>query len=83
MNDTTNTAPAVGGGFTGDPAAALTVAGTGGCCGNPPQAGPALPEPATAGAPCCGTTAEARQAGSCCGTAAKQDAVAAGQGCCG
>ena len=26
--------------------------------------------------------ADAEQAGSCCGAAAKQDAVAAGQGCC-
>lgn len=83
MNDTTSTGPAAGG-FTGDPAAALTAAGTGGCCGNPPQADLTLPDPtAEAGAPCCGTTAEAQQAGSCCGAAAKQEAVTAGQGCCG
>lgn len=72
------------GGFTGDPAAALTVTGTSGCCGNPPQTTLALPEPATtAGSPCCGTPAEATAEGSCCGSTAKTDAVAAGQGCCG
>jgi hypothetical protein len=71
------------GGFTGDPSAALTVTGTSGCCGNPPQATLALPEPATAGGPCCGTRAEAATESSCCGSAAKSDAVAAGQGCCG
>jgi hypothetical protein len=81
MSETT--VPAAGG-FTGDPAAALEVAGTSGCCGNPPQAVLVLPEPvAEAAAPCCGTTAEAAQAGSCCGAAAKEQAVAAGQGCCG
>jgi hypothetical protein len=81
MNDTTTPAP---GGFTGDPAAALIVAGTSGCCGNPAQATLTLPDPAAeTGGPCCGTTAEAEQAGSCCGTAAKQQAVATGQGCCG
>ncbi|MET7402249.1 hypothetical protein ABZS66_53090 [Dactylosporangium sp. NPDC005572] len=67
------------GGFAGDPAAALHVAGAGGCCGNPPTATLTLPEPATAGAPCCGTTAE----DSCCGSRAEAGAVAAGQGCCG
>jgi hypothetical protein len=77
MSDTTTT-----GGFAGDPAAAFTVAGTNGCCGNPPRAAVALPEP-TGGAPCCGTAAEAERAGSCCGGAAKADAVAAGAGCCG
>ncbi len=73
------------GGFTGDPAAALTVTGSGGCCGNPPQATTiALPDPegATA-APCCGTQAEAQATGACCGTAAKTEAVASGAGCCG
>lgn len=73
------------GGFTGDPAAALTVSGTGGCCGNPPQATQTLPEPAESTAtasPCCGTTAEATAEGACCGTAAKTDAVASGAGCC-
>lgn len=81
MSDTTTTS----GGFTGDPAAALSVAGTSGCCGNPPRTTLALPdaEAATAGAPCCGTAAEAQQESSCCGTAAKQEAVATGQGCCG
>jgi hypothetical protein len=38
------------GGFTGDPAAAFTAAGTGGCCGTPPQATLALPDPAEAAA---------------------------------
>ena len=83
MSDTSNTTAAVGG-FTGDPAAALAVAGTGGCCGNPPRDGLALPGPdAVTGSLCCGTAADAEQEGSCCGAAAKQDALAAGQGCCG
>ncbi|GAA4606093.1 hypothetical protein BJY16_005652 [Actinoplanes octamycinicus] len=65
-------------------AATTTSVGTMSCCGNPPQSQLASPEPATeAGAPCCGTGAEARREGSCCGAAAKQNAVAAGQGCCG
>jgi hypothetical protein len=55
-----------------------------GCCGNPPQAGLVPPGPVTeTAAPCCGSTTEARQAGSCCGPAAKREAVASGQGCCG
>ncbi|HTJ32261.1 MAG TPA: hypothetical protein VL738_03445 [Dactylosporangium sp.] len=84
MSETHITEPAAPtGGFTGDPAAALTVAGTGGCCGNPPAATLALPEPAAAEAPCCGTAAEATAAGSCCGGTAKADALAAGQSCCG
>ncbi|GAA1533035.1 hypothetical protein GCM10009827_058790 [Dactylosporangium maewongense] len=70
------------GGFAGDPAAALNVAGTSGCCGNPPQATLTLLEPASSG-PCCGTTAEATEAGACCGTSAKAEAVASGAGCCG
>jgi len=71
------------GGFAGDPAAALTISGTGGCCGNPPQATLALPDPAAAASPCCGTADEARADSACCGTTAKSDAVAAGTGCCG
>lgn len=84
------------GGFAGDPAAALTVTGTGGCCGNPPseagnppsQAGNQLSETAAAalpgaGGPCCGTSAEATAADACCGTSAKAEAVSAGAGCCG
>ena len=71
------------GGFIGDPAAALSVAGTGGCCGNPPQATLALPEPAEASGVCCGTAAEAAAEGSCCGATAKAEAVASGTGCCG
>jgi hypothetical protein len=70
------------GGFTGDPTEALSVAGSSGCCGNPPQStGIALPE--VAGSPCCGTPAEARATGSCCGATAKADAVTSGAGCCG
>jgi len=69
------------GGFVGDPADALNVAGTSGCCGNPPRAEISLPE--SPERPCCGTTAEAQQAGACCGTAAKAEAVATGAGCCG
>jgi hypothetical protein len=80
MSDTdTDTAR---GGFAGDPAEALTVSGTSGCCGNAPQATLTLPEPASS-APCCGTQAEAAAENSCCGSAAKSTAVAAGQGCCG
>ncbi|MDG6105771.1 hypothetical protein Daura_18835 [Dactylosporangium aurantiacum] len=73
------------GGFSGDPAAALDVAGTGGCCGNPPQATLTLPavDGPDAAAPCCGTMAEAARAGACCGTSAKAEAVASGAGCCG
>jgi hypothetical protein len=72
------------GGFTGDPADAFTAAGTGGCCGNPPEATHTLPDPAeVAAAPCCGTATAAAAEGSCCGNTAKADAVASGQGCCG
>jgi hypothetical protein len=71
----------VRGGFTGDPAQALSVAGTSGCCGNPPQANHQLSEPAASSA-CCGTAAEAAAEGSCCGSTAKAGAVATGQGCC-
>jgi hypothetical protein len=77
------------GGFAGDPAAALDVSGTSGCCGNPAQATLTLPDPTrsaaagAAGPPCCGTTAEATEAGACCGTSAKAQAVASGTGCCG
>jgi hypothetical protein len=77
------------GGFAGDPAAALDVSGTSGCCGNPPAASLALPDPAqpvaadASTSPCCGTTTEATAAGACCGTSAKAEAVASGAGCCG
>jgi hypothetical protein len=77
------------GGFAGDPAAALDVSGTTGCCGNPPSATLARPGPAqpisadSAASPCCGTAAEATAAGACCGTTAKAGAVASGTGCCG
>jgi hypothetical protein len=72
--------PQTVGGFAGDPTEALSAAGTGGCCGNPPRTALVLPEPAAA--PCCGTAAEAASQGSCCGSIAKTEAVAAGQGCC-
>ncbi|MEV4620813.1 hypothetical protein AB0J74_19145 [Asanoa sp. NPDC049573] len=71
------------GGFAGDPTAALDVAGTGGCCGNPPRASLSLPEPDAAAATCCGTDAQAKAENTCCGSAAKADAVASGSGCCG
>jgi hypothetical protein len=71
------------GGFAGDPATALAVAGTGGCCGNPPRATLARPDPVAVANPCCGTAAEAQAEGGCCGTAARSDAVATGAGCCG
>jgi hypothetical protein len=70
------------GGFAGDPAVALTVTGSGGCCGNP-SSQVALPDPADQGAPCCGTAAQAQAQGGCCGSAAKAEAVASAQGCCG
>ena len=71
------------GGFAGDPAAALSVAGAGGCCGNPPQPTLALPDTDVGSGPCCGTAAQAQADGSCCGATARSDAVAAGAGCCG
>jgi hypothetical protein len=71
------------GGFTGDPAAALSVAGTSGCCGNPAQANLSLPEPDGTATTCCGTAAEAKAENACCGSTAKADAVAGGSGCCG
>jgi hypothetical protein len=78
MSDTDTTR----GGFAGDPAEALTVVGTSGCCGNAPQVTLTLPEPTSTG-PCCGTQADAAAENSCCGSAAKSTAVAAGQDCCG
>ena len=78
----TDTDTTTGGGFAGDPAAALTVADPGGCCGNSAHTPLDLPEPATGG-PCCGTRTEAAAEQSCCGSAARSTAAAAGQGCCG
>ncbi|MET0416189.1 MAG: hypothetical protein ABW022_09235 [Actinoplanes sp.] len=75
--------PRTSGGFAGDPSAALTVAGAGGCCGNAPRSTLRPPEPAPAAAPCCGTAADAAAEDSCCGSAAKTEAVASAQGCCG
>ncbi|MEV4465163.1 hypothetical protein AB0J51_16250 [Micromonospora echinofusca] len=80
----TENTPAVGG-FTGDPAAALQVTGSGACCGSPAQAVGGILPPAGAtadGDPCCGTRHAAQAADSCCGSQAKADAVATGQGCC-
>jgi hypothetical protein len=75
------------GGFEGDPATALAVGGTGGCCGNAPQATMTLPDPEAStgagGSPCCGTSADAQASGSCCGAQAKAEAVTSGAGCCG
>jgi hypothetical protein len=72
------------GGFAGDPADALAVTGTSGCCGTSAQSTLALPDPAQSGpVTCCGTPAEAAADLSCCGTAAKAEAVATGQECCG
>ncbi|WP_435124024.1 hypothetical protein [Micromonospora tulbaghiae] len=73
------------GGFSGDPAAALQVTGSGACCGSPAQAVGEILPPAgetTNGDPCCGTRQAAQVADSCCGTQAKADAVTSGQGCC-
>ncbi|MFC7547774.1 hypothetical protein [Plantactinospora sp. GCM10030261] len=73
------------GGFTGDPAAALRVTGSGACCGSPAQAVGGILPPAgenVSGDPCCGSRQVAVAADSCCGTEAKADAIAAGQGCC-
>jgi len=69
-------------GFEGDPAEALAVSETGGCCGNPPLATLELPGPEVSAGPCCGTPAQAAAAGSCCGAEAKVEAVASGAGCC-
>ncbi|MFC6023667.1 hypothetical protein ACFP2T_46880 [Plantactinospora solaniradicis] len=73
------------GGFAGDPIAALTVAGSAGCCGNPAQTtNIALPDPAdSTGRTCCGTPAEPAEANSCCAPAAGAEAVGSGTGCCG
>ena len=70
------------GGFAGDPAAALNPAAGSGCCGSPATSAVVRAEPGAA-APCCGTQAEAIADNSCCGSTAKAEAVAAGQGCCG
>lgn len=69
------------GGFATDPAAALAVPSAGGCCGSTAGATVPEPQPASPG-PCCGSSAEAVAENSCCGSAAKTEAVAVGQGCC-
>jgi hypothetical protein len=53
------------------------------CCGSPATAAAPVVGEQPVSSPCCGTAAQAEQAGSCCGAEAKADAVAAGQGCCG
>lgn len=73
------------GGFTGDPAAALHVTGSGACCGSSAQGVGAIlpPDSGTATSdPCCGTRQAAQEADSCCGTQPKTEAIATGQGCC-
>ena len=76
--DTTQTI----GGFLGDPAEALSPpASAGGCCGSPATTTTSAEE--TQASTCCGTVDEARAEGGCCGTAAMEQAVASGAGCCG
>jgi hypothetical protein len=70
----------VQGGFATDPATALAVTSASGCCGSSAVATTSEPQAAN---PCCGSSAAAAAEGSCCGSAAKTEAVAAGQGCCG
>jgi hypothetical protein len=76
MKEQTTTVP---GALEAEPAAAYEPVAGGGCCGTATAA--AVPAQATE--PCCGTAREAGDAGSCCGHAAKADAIAAGVGCCG
>ncbi|HZM83522.1 MAG TPA: hypothetical protein VFC19_48015 [Candidatus Limnocylindrales bacterium] len=72
------------GGFHGDPLAALNPpAPAGGCCGGPTNAEATANAGAAQASTCCGTVAEAKTEGACCETAAKQEAVASGAGCCG
>jgi hypothetical protein len=70
-------------GFSDDPA--LAGSGSAGCCGTPQRtAAPAASDAAeAAGAPCCGTPADAQASGGCCGTSAKAEAVSSGASCCG
>ncbi len=50
------------------------------CCGGPAaQQGQSI---AVMASPCCGTTVEANESGSCCGAQAKAVAVATGTVCC-
>ncbi|PZG23869.1 hypothetical protein C1I95_02285 [Micromonospora craterilacus] len=73
------------GGFTGDPAAALRITGSGACCGSPAQDVGGILPPAgevTSADPCCGTRPAAQAVDSCCGAQARTEAIAAGQGCC-
>ncbi|MFD0274111.1 hypothetical protein ACFVHB_09385 [Kitasatospora sp. NPDC127111] len=62
--------------------AETTQAATG-CCGSAQTAAPAQTvEVETASTPCCGTAKDAAESGACCAPAAKNEAVAAGAGCC-
>ena len=70
------------GGFAGDPAEAFDPPAVSGCCGTAPTTTASGSVPATAST-CCGTAAEAQESGGCCGSAAKEAAIAAGAGCCG
>lgn len=70
------------GGFSGDPAEAFNPAAGTGCCGSP-AANTGTEKPTGVSAPCCGTTADAKAEGSCCGAEAKTEAVATGACGCG
>jgi hypothetical protein len=76
MTEQTTTVPDA---FEAEPAAAYEPAAGSGCC----RTATAAAEPTKATEPCCGTAREAGDAGSCCGHAAKADAIGAGVGCCG
>jgi len=65
----------------GEPAVTTTVADGSGCCGDHSGTGPTANVPQAE--PCCGTPEQAAASQSCCGTAARTDAVASGAGCCG
>jgi hypothetical protein len=69
------------GGFIGDPAEAFNPPATSGCCGSTvTHAADSTATASTSG--CCGS-AEATAAGQCCTTAAREEAIDAGAGCCG
>ncbi|GAA2637839.1 arsenite methyltransferase [Paractinoplanes durhamensis] len=67
---------------TTDAADKLATAAATGCCGAPAPTAVAPQAPASTD-PCCGTPAEATAENSCCGSAAKTEAVASGATCCG
>lgn len=82
MTTTDTSSSTNAGGFAGDPAEAFRPPSAGGCCGSAPAAVSVTLGDAGAGT-CCGSTEDARAAGSCCAPEAKAEAVAAGAGCCG